>query len=637
MGHPSRRYQLARWAGWFFFINTIMSLAIQMGYLHLLPDLHAVYGATTARVIFAWTFLMASYVAQAAIVNYVLCIVVLILVAVVPRYWLIKWVAVIFAAVIDLVQIIDVITYQLFHTHNMHIAIDVFKAKAFAEVMPMSATEIGLVIFLSVGLLLLCTGISYFLWRKIRTQRKGKYGRAVFWVVVIIGVYSYVLMACMVTMPPGARLSAENSRLLLKVARFVPYYNELFVTLVPGSEDEIRHVETKKGLIRMQTKQVNLPLAYPRTPMVCTPPKKPKNIVMIVLDTWRYDALTARITPNIYRFAQKNLKFNYHWSGGNCTQPGIFSLFYALPPTYWTAMDKQDVGPVFIDQLEKAGYEMEILASATLRFPAFDRTVFSKIVDLKTQMAGKSAIARDKTITQQFTDFLNQRDRKKPFFGFLFYDTAHNYCDGGSTANQLPFQPAVGQCKRFSLTKNTDPRPYLNRYHNAVHYIDQEVGQVLQQLKRKRLLKDTIVIITADHGEEFDDEKLNYWSHASAYTSYQLHVPMIIAWPGKLPNNYSYLTTNYDVVPTLMKRVLNCKNAMSSYSVGHSMFVPGDRPFIIAGSYGDYAIISGDRIVRVYPGGDFVINRRSGHHLPKARLDPEIMKKAYWQLNRFYK
>ncbi|MDF1655060.1 MAG: sulfatase-like hydrolase/transferase [Coxiellaceae bacterium] len=636
MSHPTLRLQLARWTGWFFLINTVMSFAIQMGYLHLMPNLHMVFGATVGRVIFAWSFLLASYVTQALIINFVLCLIVLLVVAIVPRYWFVAMVGVIFAAVIDVVQIIDVISYQVFHTHNMHIALDVFRAKAFAEVLPMSATEVGLGIFILVGLLLLCTGIGYLLWKGIKLKHRVRHGRRVFWSMVIIVVYSYGLMALIISMPPGYRLSAESSRLLLKTARFVPYYNDLFTAVVPGSEDEVRHVETKNGFIRLQTRQMNRPLAYPRIPMVCKPPKKPKNIVMIVLDTWRYDALTARITPNIYRFAQRSLKFTNNWSGGNSTQPGIFTLFYAIPPNYWTAMDQQKVGPVFIDQLEKAGYQMEILASATLRFPAFDRTVFSQVSDLQTHIHGDSSISRDQTVTQKFNQFLNQYDRKKPFFGFLFYDTAHNYCGGGSTSNQVPFQPAIGECKRFSLTKNTDPRPYLNRYHNAVHYIDNEVGQVLKELKRKRLLKNTIVIITADHGEEFDDENLNYWSHASAYTSYQLHVPMIISWPGKLPNNYRYFTTHYDVVPTLMKGVLRCSNPMASYSIGHSLFEPGNRPFLIAGSYGDYAVVSGDRIVRVYPGGDFVINKRNGHHMPYARLSPELMKQAYQQIIRFF-
>ncbi|WP_306686870.1 sulfatase-like hydrolase/transferase [Candidatus Coxiella mudrowiae] len=53
--------------------------------------------------------------------------------------------------------------------------------------------------------------------------------------------------------------------------------------------------------------------------------------------------------------------------------------------------------------------------------------------------------------------------------------------------------------------------PYLNRYRNAAHFDDALVGQVLQALKGHQLLKNTIVIITADHGEEFNENHQNYW------------------------------------------------------------------------------------------------------------------------------
>lgn len=636
MTFPSKRHQLARWLVWFFLVNTIFSLAIQLGYLHLMPNLHLIYGATTARVVFAWTYLMASYITQALIINYVVCAIVGVVILLIPRYWLMASLSILLVALINVSQIADVFSFQLFHTHNMHIAVDVFKAKALQEVIPLSATEIALVVFLFIGMVLLMSSVAYVVRRQVDFHKHGMYGRLVFWLLLVIALFSYILTAFMVWVPPHARLSAVNSRLLLKVVRYVPYYLELYAAVVPGSEDDVRQVETADGLIKVQTKEPDLPLQYPRLPIVCQAPQTKKNIVFIVIDTWRHDAMTKKITPNIVRFAHRTLRFNDHWSGGNCTQPGIFSLFYAIPANYWTAMERQMVGPVFIDQLHREDYQLNILGSATLAFPAFDRTAFVNVPNLTKRVVGNTSRQRDKRITDLFIQFLHDRQANKPFFSFLFYDTAHNYCGGGARENRTPFTPAIAECKRFSLTATTDPLPYLNRYHNAVHYIDGQVQRVLTDLQQKGLLKNTIVVITADHGEEFDDEKLNYWSHASAYTRFQLQVPMLIYWPGMPPRDFGYMTTHYDLVPTLMQKVLGCHSNVANYSVGQSLFDRQRPHWFIAGSYGDYGIVTPEQVVRIYPGGDFVINQRNGHPKPKARLNAPVMRSVYQQLNYFY-
>ncbi len=57
-------------------------------------------------------------------------------------------------------------------------------------------------------------------------------------------------------------------------------------------------------------------------------PQQRLNIVVIGIDTWRYDAMTPAISPNIYQFAKKALQFRNQWSGGNCTEPGLFSFIF---------------------------------------------------------------------------------------------------------------------------------------------------------------------------------------------------------------------------------------------------------------------------------------------------------------------
>ena len=224
----------------------------------------------------------------------------------------------------------------------------------------------------------------------------------------------------------------------------------------------------------------------------------------------------------------------------------------------------------------------------------------------------------------------------KPFFSFIFYDAVHNYCEGSQHANMKPFQPAIAQCARFSLTKNSDATPYVNRYNNAAHFLDQEAAKVIKTLKQQKLLDNTIIVITADHGEQHNDQKMGYWSHASAYTPYQLHIPMLVYWPGKPSTTHSYFATNFDVAPTIMQNVLNCSNPSSDYSVGTSLFNPKQRPYLIAGSYTDYAFIEQNKVTRIYPGGDYIINDKLGRHINRGTLDVDFIKQAQADLDRYF-
>src|SRR4029078_6929847 len=91
-------------------------------------------------------------------------------------------------------------------------------------------------------------------------------------------------------------------------------------------------------------------LHYPLQPLQCERQKAPYNILMIAIDTWRYDAFNPQLTPHITEFSKTALLFNHHISGGNSTQAGLFSLFYGLSNNYWSAMMRYHQGALLIDE-----------------------------------------------------------------------------------------------------------------------------------------------------------------------------------------------------------------------------------------------------------------------------------------------
>lgn len=346
----------------------------------------------------------------------------------------------------------------------------------------------------------------------------------------------------------------------------------------------------------------NTALNYPTEPLVCPELDKYKNILFITLDGWRYDMLSKEITPNIFTLKEGSLYFANHSSAANTTRFGIFTLFYGIFGTYWHAMLAEEKGAVLVSHLNRLGYDFAVYGSARLNNPEFDRTVFSEIREkINLRASGETAPERDKDITKRFLNFLNSHDSNKPFLGFLFYDSAHAY-DYPKDFN-APFKPAAETVEHLKLNKNKDPLPIKNRFLNAINFIDSEVGKVLNELETKSLMDNTIVIITADHGQEFNELGKNFWGHNGNFSRYQTFVPLVIHWKEMGVNQYKHLTSHLDIAPTLLDKIFACSTAYRADSNGKSLFDESSRSPLVIANWDRFAILSPYRIDVSYKAG----------------------------------
>jgi membrane-anchored protein YejM (alkaline phosphatase superfamily) len=387
-----------------------------------------------------------------------------------------------------------------------------------------------------------------------------------------------------------------------------------------------------------QPEKGELQLQYPLSPLSFTAPNPRQNILVIVIDSWRFDMLNDEVMPNLSRFGSESWTFTKHFSGGNATGPGIFSLLYGIPATYWTAMENQHRGPVLIDALLKENYQVKVIASAGLTTPAFNRTVFQSIPDIKETetQAGKTPHERDKIVTQKFNEFMAaQSTSSAPFFAFLLYDSAHSFCSDNE--NTHPFQPIPKECVRFSFSSQRDSIPYFNLYKNALHFVDQEIASVLQTLNEKHLLENTVVLITGDHGEEFDDNHMGYFGHAGNFTHYQVQTPLVMHVPHAAPHLYTHQTSHFDVVPTLMKDLLSVQNSPDDYSVGTHLLDESERSYLVVSSYVDFGIVEPAQITTIFPTGYFLIEQQDGQNLANSSLNIPVLDKVFKQMRQFYK
>ncbi|HHX8576126.1 TPA: DUF3413 domain-containing protein [Vibrio alginolyticus] len=371
-------------------------------------------------------------------------------------------------------------------------------------------------------------------------------------------------------------------------------------------------------------------LNYPLAPLSVSAREAKPNVLFILIDAWRYSDATSEIMPNITQFAEQTINFSYHMSGGNSTQAGIFSLFYSLPATYWNSFYASQKSPVFMDALQDQGYRMGIFGSASLTSPPLSRTVFKKVENLTLKRDGKTQVERDQEITDEFIKFQNQVS-DNPYFGFLFYDSAHG--TSFPESEFAKFTPYWERVDHIRLNNDFDATLYHNRYKNSLYYIDSLIEQVLDNVD----LSNTIIVITSDHGEEFNDHHMNYWGHTGNYSETQVHVPLYVYMPQKAPQTIRYRTTHFDIVPTLMNRLFYVATSTESYSVGHNLFEENKaRDWFIAGSYYNYALVGRENMLVVNPGGHSQLLRNDLNIDNSGKVSVETIQKALNEMSRYY-
>ena len=89
-----------------------------------------------------------------------------------------------------------------------------------------------------------------------------------------------------------------------------------------------------------------------------------------------------------------------------------------------------------------------------------------------------------------------------------------------------------------------------------------------------------MIILTGDHGQEFNDNGLNFWEHATNFTKYQVQTPLVIYWPKTKRRQINYVTNHFGIVPLLLTKILGVQNPTSDYSAGTSLFSPIPPPAI---------------------------------------------------------
>ncbi|CUY75807.1 Inner membrane protein yejM [Serratia marcescens] len=287
------------------------------------------------------------------------------------------------------------------------------------------------------------------------------------------------------------------------------------------------------------------------------------NLLMIVVDGIRAKDV-AQDMPALTRFAQENVRFSDHYSSGNHADTGLFGLFYGISPTYLDSVLAGRKQSALINALSDQGYQLGLFSS-----DGFNASLYRQAL-LTDFSLPTPAPQSDAQTTQQWQRWLTDQGDKEPWFSYINFSGA---------------EPAEG-------AKTPAPADFIQRYRTGAQDVDAQIARVLDTLKQRGLLDKTVVVITAEHGVEFNDSGKGQWGAGNGFNQAQLQVPLVIHWPGTPAQTISKLTGHNDVMRTLMQRLLHVKTAPKDYSQGEDLFTAQRRNNWIATGDGNQLVIT---------------------------------------------
>jgi arylsulfatase A-like enzyme len=320
------------------------------------------------------------------------------------------------------------------------------------------------------------------------------------------------------------------------------------------------------GVLGPETRPAALPPASRGAP----------NILLIVLDTVRADRLSAYgyhrpTTPNLERLSGRGIRFAQARSTAPWTLPSHASLMtgrwpHELSADFSGPLDARF--PTLAEYLSARGYATGgFVANRTYAgaetglargFAHYEDHDLSPLGVLRCSslggrilwplIAGEGCVGHPDEIPDrkdaaevrdELLGWLAHRPRDRPYFAFLnFYDAHNPYIPPAHFRRHFGERPQsrsdrVLLLEWFIQKKESLPQRQLrmasDAYDDCLAYLDDQLGRLFDELGRRGLLEDTLVIVTADHGEHFGEHAL--YGHASSLYDQEVRVPLVIVPP----------------------------------------------------------------------------------------------------------
>ena len=325
---------------------------------------------------------------------------------------------------------------------------------------------------------------------------------------------------------------------------------------------------------REQSAIKSLPPVQPGTP----------NVIVVVVDTLRADHLSAYgysrpTSPYLEQLAREGVQFSDAISPSSWTLPAHQSLLSGRYPHEHGKVREQVVNqnlPELGNSLAAKGYRTGAFSANTdffcrragfaQSFQHFEdyfysagdmvyRTFWGRLFyrTYVAELLGLDELPGRKKAADVNAEMLNwvSHDSQRPFFAFLnYFDVHYPYVP------ELPYRSKFAHAQQqeacrpswgFRLNPLHRPTEFerllqmspacfqvqIDQYDGGVSYVDQQIANLMAELHRKNLDRNTIVVVTSDHGESFREHGLV--THGTSLYRELIHVPLVVWWPGHVP------------------------------------------------------------------------------------------------------
>ncbi len=270
--------------------------------------------------------------------------------------------------------------------------------------------------------------------------------------------------------------------------------------------------------------------------------QKPRpNVLIIVCESLRPEMLVPDVMPNAAEAARSGWLFGQHYSGGNATSLGMFSLLSGLEGV-WFYKSEVRFAPPLNRLFRQAGYELGFFAGhddwEKFQMDAF---VSPQHYD-RFEIEPLDWLASDRRAIKSANEFLRNNTGGKPRpprLAVLFLYSTH--APFAVVEQHATDQPAATVAYPIPFPPSWRPSVW-NRYRNAARTLDAELAELFH--------RDVITVFTGDHGESFLDD--GTIGHGTKLSAVQTRVAAMICGPGFAPRQFNSATVHADVLPTLL-------------------------------------------------------------------------------------
>ena len=265
------------------------------------------------------------------------------------------------------------------------------------------------------------------------------------------------------------------------------------------------------------------------------------DIVFVVVESFRPELVDAEIMPGLSKLAKNGVHCRQHFSSGNATTHGLFSLLNGLDAVWYSR--RQHKPSILSRLLGDAGYEVGFFGGHN-DWPRFYMDGFINPTQFDTYFDTRpKAMASDRRVITKAISFLHQssktRRSRPPRMAIVYlyatHATYHSYAD-----DQI-FQPAARDGFVIPFAKKDVPFVW-NRYKNSARSLDGLLDAIVDP--------NRITIVTGDHGESFLEDGV--CGHGIRISQFQNMTPAIISGPGLQPRAIDAPTSHADILPTIL-------------------------------------------------------------------------------------